>query len=73
MFAHNTSAGGGTDLDLFHPKDGSPRLDQPLARVDEAEAEQIAAVTGGSGHRVSGPSRIPAAILEAVVEAGSRV
>ncbi|NGO14243.1 VWA domain-containing protein [Streptomyces sp. HC44] len=35
-FAHNTEADGGDDLDLFYPKDGSPRLDYPFALVDEA-------------------------------------
>ncbi|MCW8378416.1 substrate-binding and VWA domain-containing protein [Streptomyces justiciae] len=34
-FAYNT-AGGGDGLDLFYPKDGSPRLDFPYALVDQA-------------------------------------
>ncbi|MGP4048578.1 substrate-binding and VWA domain-containing protein [Streptomyces sp. 2A115] len=34
-FAYNTSADSGDDLDLFYPKDGSPRLDYPFALVDE--------------------------------------
>ncbi|MHA5053882.1 substrate-binding and VWA domain-containing protein [Streptomyces sp. SD15] len=35
-FAHNSSADRGDQLDLFYPKDGSPRLDYPFALVDEA-------------------------------------
>ncbi|MGH4035698.1 substrate-binding and VWA domain-containing protein [Actinomycetota bacterium Odt1-20B] len=34
-FAHNASAGDDADLDLFYPKDGSPRLDYPYALVEE--------------------------------------
>ncbi|WP_151482828.1 substrate-binding and VWA domain-containing protein [Streptomyces albicerus] len=34
-FAYNASADSGDDLDLFYPKDGSPRLDYPFALVDE--------------------------------------
>ncbi|PWI19889.1 hypothetical protein DI272_41280 [Streptomyces sp. Act143] len=34
-FAYNTAAGG-DGLDLFYPKDGSPRLDFPFALVDQA-------------------------------------
>ncbi|MBV1942507.1 substrate-binding and VWA domain-containing protein [Streptomyces sp. BV286] len=34
-FAYNASADSGDDLDLFYPKDGSPRLDHPFALVDE--------------------------------------
>ncbi|MEU0437394.1 substrate-binding domain-containing protein [Streptomyces sp. NPDC006290] len=33
-FAHNTSADGGNDLDLFYPKDGAPLLDYPYTLVD---------------------------------------
>ncbi|MEU6065101.1 substrate-binding and VWA domain-containing protein [Streptomyces sp. NPDC047082] len=36
-FAHNSTAGRGTDLDLFYPTDGSPTLDYPYALVDEPE------------------------------------
>ncbi|MEU9288195.1 substrate-binding and VWA domain-containing protein [Streptomyces sp. NPDC048275] len=35
-FAYNSSADRGDRLDLFYPKDGSPRLDYPFALVDEA-------------------------------------
>ncbi|MFE2568046.1 substrate-binding and VWA domain-containing protein [Streptomyces mirabilis] len=35
-FAYNSSAGGGARLDLFYPKDGSPRLDYPFTLVDES-------------------------------------
>ncbi|MFF1448884.1 substrate-binding domain-containing protein [Streptomyces sp. NPDC058274] len=35
-FAHNSSAGSADELDLFYPKDGSPRLDYPLTLVDES-------------------------------------
>lgn len=35
-FAHNASAGEENSLDLFYPKDGSPRLDYPYALVDDA-------------------------------------
>ncbi|MDQ1040094.1 hypothetical protein QFZ75_006510 [Streptomyces sp. V3I8] len=34
-FAYNASADSGDDLDLFYPKDGSPRLDHPFTLVDE--------------------------------------
>ncbi|WP_262061740.1 substrate-binding and VWA domain-containing protein [Streptomyces sp. STR69] len=33
-FAYNASADGGGSLDLFYPKDGSPRLDYPYNLVD---------------------------------------
>jgi hypothetical protein len=33
-FTHNASADGGGSLDLFYPKDGSPRLDYPYNLVD---------------------------------------
>ncbi|MFI6406338.1 substrate-binding and VWA domain-containing protein [Streptomyces sp. NPDC050548] len=33
-FAYNASAEGGGSLDLFYPKDGSPRLDYPYNLVD---------------------------------------
>ncbi|MET8408294.1 substrate-binding and VWA domain-containing protein [Streptomyces sp. NPDC005195] len=33
-FVHNSSSGRGLGLDLFYPKDGSPRLDYPFALVD---------------------------------------
>ncbi|GAA5036843.1 substrate-binding and VWA domain-containing protein [Streptomyces siamensis] len=36
-FAHNAAADGGGTLDLFYPKDGTPRLDYPFALVDEPE------------------------------------
>ncbi|MFF4548868.1 substrate-binding and VWA domain-containing protein [Streptomyces sp. NPDC001406] len=36
-FTHNSTAGGGTDLDLFYPTDGSPTLDYPYTLVDEPE------------------------------------
>jgi Mg-chelatase subunit ChlD len=35
-FAYNSSADRGTELDLFYPKDGSPRLDYPFTLVDES-------------------------------------
>ncbi|MFJ2767337.1 substrate-binding and VWA domain-containing protein [Streptomyces sp. NPDC087300] len=35
-FTHNASAGEEDGLDLFYPKDGSPRLDYPYALVDDA-------------------------------------
>lgn len=34
-FTHNASADAGTGLDLFYPKDGSPRLDYPYTLVDK--------------------------------------
>ncbi|MFI6335416.1 substrate-binding and VWA domain-containing protein [Streptomyces sp. NPDC050535] len=34
-FAHNSSAESPESLDLFYPKDGSPRLDYPFTLVDE--------------------------------------
>jgi ABC-type sulfate transport system substrate-binding protein len=34
-FAYNEAADGGDGLDLFYPKDGSPRLDYPFTLVDE--------------------------------------
>ncbi|MFF3849729.1 substrate-binding and VWA domain-containing protein [Streptomyces sp. NPDC002328] len=34
-FAYNSSAEESADLDLFYPKDGSPRLDYPYALVDK--------------------------------------
>jgi hypothetical protein len=34
-FAYNASADGGGSLDLFYPKDGSPRLDYPYNLVDQ--------------------------------------
>ncbi|MGW1029551.1 substrate-binding and VWA domain-containing protein [Streptomyces sp. NPDC002577] len=34
-FTYNSSADGGDGLDLFYPKDGSPRLDYPFTMVDE--------------------------------------
>ncbi|MER5408953.1 substrate-binding and VWA domain-containing protein [Streptomyces sp. NPDC002769] len=33
-FVHNSSSDRGLGLDLFYPKDGSPRLDYPFALVD---------------------------------------
>ncbi|MEU0034297.1 substrate-binding and VWA domain-containing protein [Streptomyces sp. NPDC006333] len=33
-FVHNSSSDHGLGLDLFYPKDGSPRLDYPFALVD---------------------------------------
>lgn len=40
--------------------------------ADRAEARQIAAVTGGSGHEVSDPSQIHSVILKAIVAAGAQ-
>ncbi|WP_328441657.1 substrate-binding and VWA domain-containing protein [Streptomyces sp. NBC_00444] len=34
-FAYNSSAGGAGSLDVFYPKDGSPRLDYPYTLVDQ--------------------------------------
>ncbi|MFG2385985.1 VWA domain-containing protein [Streptomyces avermitilis] len=34
-FTHNTSADSDQKLDLFYPKDGSPRLDYPFTLVDQ--------------------------------------
>ncbi|WP_328368561.1 substrate-binding and VWA domain-containing protein [Streptomyces sp. NBC_00445] len=34
-FAYNSSAGGAGSLDMFYPKDGSPRLDYPYTLVDQ--------------------------------------
>jgi hypothetical protein len=34
-FTYNSSADSGAGLDLFYPKDGSPRLDYPYTLVDE--------------------------------------
>ncbi|MGW7047910.1 substrate-binding and VWA domain-containing protein [Streptomyces avermitilis] len=34
-FTHNASAGSDQKLDLFYPKDGSPRLDYPFTLVDQ--------------------------------------
>ncbi|MEU6124358.1 substrate-binding and VWA domain-containing protein [Streptomyces sp. NPDC047123] len=34
-YAHNASAGEENALDLFYPKDGSPRLDYPYTLVDD--------------------------------------
>jgi hypothetical protein len=36
-FTHNSSAAGGAGLDMFYPKDGSPRLDYPYTLVDTSE------------------------------------
>ncbi|MET7699458.1 substrate-binding and VWA domain-containing protein [Streptomyces sp. NPDC005485] len=36
-FTHNAPAHGDGGLDLFYPKDGSPRLDYPFALVDEPQ------------------------------------
>ncbi|MGB8940536.1 MAG: substrate-binding domain-containing protein, partial [Streptomyces sp.] len=36
-FAHNASAGEENSLDMFYPKDGSPRLDYPYTLVQEDE------------------------------------
>ncbi|WP_371672890.1 substrate-binding and VWA domain-containing protein [Streptomyces sp. NBC_00289] len=35
-FTHNASADGAGDLDMFYPKDGSPRLDYPYTLVDQS-------------------------------------
>ncbi|WAL94217.1 substrate-binding and VWA domain-containing protein [Streptomyces sp. Je 1-369] len=35
-FAHNASAGEENSLDLFYPKDGSPRLDYPYTLVEDS-------------------------------------
>ncbi|MFI5677682.1 substrate-binding and VWA domain-containing protein [Streptomyces cellulosae] len=40
--------------------------------ADRAEAEQIAAATGGSGQEVSDPAQIHSVILKAIVAAGAR-
>lgn len=34
-FTHNSSAEGGAALQMFYPKDGSPRLDYPFVLVDQ--------------------------------------
>jgi hypothetical protein len=34
-FTHNAPADSGSGLDLFYPKDGSPRLDYPFTLIDE--------------------------------------
>ncbi|MFI6659814.1 substrate-binding and VWA domain-containing protein [Streptomyces sp. NPDC050523] len=39
-YAHNSSADGGTGLDMFYPKDGSPRLDYPYTMVGELTTDQ---------------------------------
>ncbi|GGV55727.1 hypothetical protein GCM10010277_56220 [Streptomyces longisporoflavus] len=41
-YKHNASAGEGNSLDMFYPKDGSPRLDYPytLVREDELSTDQ---------------------------------
>ncbi|MFD4630530.1 substrate-binding domain-containing protein [Streptomyces sp. NPDC058284] len=36
-YAHNTAAGAENRLDLFYPKDGSPRLDYPYTLVEDNE------------------------------------
>ncbi|MGW7577252.1 substrate-binding domain-containing protein [Streptomyces sp. NPDC054765] len=36
-YAHNTGAGGGLDLDLFYPQDGTARLDYPYTLVDDTD------------------------------------
>ncbi|MFF7700336.1 substrate-binding domain-containing protein [Streptomyces lydicus] len=36
-YAHNTSADGGADLDLFYPSDGAAQLDYPYTLVDAEE------------------------------------
>jgi hypothetical protein len=36
-FTHNSSADAADDLDLFYPKDGSPRLDYPYTLVDQSQ------------------------------------
>ncbi|MFI7400295.1 substrate-binding and VWA domain-containing protein [Streptomyces sp. NPDC049541] len=38
-YAYNSAAGGGS-LDMFYPKDGSPRLDYPFATVDELTTDE---------------------------------
>lgn len=37
-YAYNSSAGAG--VDMFYPKDGSPRLDYPFATVDELSTDE---------------------------------
>ncbi|MFJ9538887.1 substrate-binding and VWA domain-containing protein [Streptomyces sp. NPDC101225] len=39
-YAYNSSADGGTGLDMFYPKDGSPRLDYPYTMVGELSTDQ---------------------------------
>ncbi|MFG2790339.1 substrate-binding and VWA domain-containing protein [Streptomyces sp. NPDC048419] len=39
-YAHNSSADSGTGVDMFYPKDGSPRLDYPYAMVGELSTDQ---------------------------------
>ncbi|MFE7173315.1 substrate-binding and VWA domain-containing protein [Streptomyces sp. NPDC057616] len=39
-YAHNSSADSGTGLDMFYPKDGSPRLDYPFTMVGELTTDQ---------------------------------
>jgi ABC-type sulfate transport system substrate-binding protein len=36
-FAYNSSADNGGNLDMFYPKDGSPRLDYPYTLVDQTK------------------------------------
>ncbi|NUP42416.1 MAG: VWA domain-containing protein, partial [Streptomyces sp.] len=38
-YAYNSSAAGGGSVDMFYPKDGSPRLDYPFATVDELSTD----------------------------------
>lgn len=39
-YDHNGEADDGDGLDMFYPKDGSPRLDYPYAMVDELSTDQ---------------------------------
>ena len=39
-YAYNSSAAGGGSVDMFYPKDGSPRLDYPFATVDELSTDE---------------------------------
>ncbi|MFF4507741.1 substrate-binding and VWA domain-containing protein [Streptomyces sp. NPDC001401] len=39
-YAYNSSADSGAGVDMFYPKDGSPRLDYPFATVDELTTDE---------------------------------
>ncbi|MFC8515164.1 substrate-binding and VWA domain-containing protein [Streptomyces sp. NPDC057257] len=39
-YAYNASADGGNGLDMFYPKDGSPRLNYPYAMVDQLSTDE---------------------------------
>jgi len=39
-YAYNSSADGGSSVDMFYPKDGSPQLDYPYAMVGQLTTDQ---------------------------------